>query len=247
MTTKSTVNSTTVASLSYHFKQEVSTEKCSQWLEKQSTMSLGDSESITGTGSDDLDDGTSSMITDDCTESVGGDSTTWLVPNKVKDSNQVVWNDKTMLVGEYQNSSKVVAEVNTIFNKNKNIYSNVKINKSKKVHLGNVTYINGPVYIGQGQQPAREFENTEGTLEANFEVTKRFRMVNRMNWLAQPPMEEKIIFKRSAKYAIVCKYRGQDKKCRFLCIYERLDKIFRGSKESTGDLLWQNRLEENFE
>lgn len=43
-------------------------------------------------------------------------------------------------------------QLESIIGQNQNVYENIIVNKSKRVHLGNVTVINGPIYIKESQK-----------------------------------------------------------------------------------------------
>lgn len=115
-----------------------------------------------------------------------------------------------------------------IFRSSVNTYRNVTITKSKNVHLGNVTYINGPVYINQTanivnkQTIINQYINNNNlgkkkniyicrfkfrilTFRICFTDVKPPRIVDRRGWLAQPPLTEPEERKKPAKYVIISK------------------------------------------
>ncbi|RZC34129.1 peptidoglycan-recognition protein LE, partial [Asbolus verrucosus] len=95
-----------------------------------------------------------------------------------------------------------IVELSNIINKKPSNYENIQIYKSKNVHIGDVTHINGPVYINQFTP----------TINQNIIVnqktqnsTHRVFIVSRRTWLAQPPLDldDVQFLKKPVQYVII--------------------------------------------
>lgn len=81
-------------------------------------------------------------------------------------------------------------------------YDNVNIYKSKKVHVGDVTYINGPVIISNNNSAYNDKKISTPYIDPDWDAVF---IVNRINWLAQPALGEKEHLDSPAKYVIICR------------------------------------------
>ncbi|CAG9856135.1 unnamed protein product [Phyllotreta striolata] len=151
------------------------TEKCRKWLEKC------------------IDSDKSSEYS----ESTFSDSTA----NSAMDSGLVFQNDEVVMADQiignnYKDSnggSYIIKETP------RQKYDNINIYKSKKVHVGDVTYIHGPVIINSNSSYIDK-NSPEPYIEPESQVVQ----VNRMNWLAQPPLGVKEHLEAPAEYVIIC-------------------------------------------
>ncbi|KAF5276485.1 hypothetical protein FQA39_LY06554 [Lamprigera yunnana] len=89
---------------------------------------------------------------------------------------------------------------------NDKVYKNISLTKCKKVHMGNVTNIYGPVIIDQKTQQVIQTSTINqiflnGT--AKVVPTKTLSIVQRLNWLAQPPVEDREYLQCPVKYVII--------------------------------------------
>lgn len=105
------------------------------------------------------------------------------------------------LVDKTHNNSQLL-QLSTIIEKNKiPENSKIQIYKSRKVHIGDVNYIQGPIYVNNTQQKSSEEENKGKKTISN--IPAPFFITERKNWLAQPPLEKNFL-KESAKHVIIC-------------------------------------------
>lgn len=99
------------------------------------------------------------------------------------------------------------ANLNTLIKKDGNIYENIKIYKSKKVHIGDITNIEGPVYVNQ---IIPEKDNSLNVLKKKKNLPSYIKdfngiwIVPRHNWLAQPPDKSPEYLDAPAKFVIIC-------------------------------------------
>ncbi|XP_017774063.1 PREDICTED: peptidoglycan-recognition protein LE-like [Nicrophorus vespilloides] len=169
-------------------KKGTAIEKCSKWLEE---CSLDDTESISTCDTSDL---TSECSTFD--DSLSYDSKGIASINAIKTN------------GDYNIDSH---QLGTLVSASNNIYQNVTINKSKKVHLGNITYINGPIYLNQPNDNLKSI--SVAAIEAPTKKTyTKVRLIDRKNWLAQPSLSECEKLSEPAKYVIICHSATEDGK-----------------------------------
>uniref|UniRef100_A0A6P7H0A4 Uncharacterized protein LOC114349251 n=1 Tax=Diabrotica virgifera virgifera TaxID=50390 RepID=A0A6P7H0A4_DIAVI len=80
-------------------------------------------------------------------------------------------------------------------------YDNTSINvyKSKKVHVGDVTYIKGPVIISNSNSA---YNDKLLSIPYSEPYVDTF-IVDRINWLAQPPLGEREKLEEPVKYVII--------------------------------------------
>ncbi|XP_044753192.1 peptidoglycan-recognition protein LE-like [Coccinella septempunctata] len=80
--------------------------------------------------------------------------------------------------------------------------SKIQIYKSKKVHIGDVNFIQGPIYVNKITQKYSETENIiDNSSSLSTPVT--LFITERRSWLAQPPLERNPM-KEPAKHVIIC-------------------------------------------
>ncbi|KAI4471994.1 peptidoglycan recognition protein [Holotrichia oblita] len=99
-------------------------------------------------------------------------------------------------------------QVELLFQSSVNTYRNITIKKSKNVHLGNVTYINGPVYINQTANIINN-QTIINKLSNNDEIRPP-RIVPRRNWLAEPPRSPYEEMTKPAKFVIISHSASED-------------------------------------
>lgn len=161
-------------------------DKCSTWLR---TTSFSDADSIC---SSEVSEKSETTISSEDSEGYGEDYTSG--------------NKEIRVYGDVDNEH----QLDLLFQSSVNTYRNVTISKSKNVHLGNVTYINGPVYINQtanivnNQTIINHYTNSD-TLDIQPP-----RIVNRRGWLAQPPFAEYEDRKEPAKFVIIAHSATED-------------------------------------
>ncbi|XP_065172754.1 peptidoglycan-recognition protein LE-like [Atheta coriaria] len=99
----------------------------------------------------------------------------------------------------------------SIIGQNQNVYENIIVNKSKRVHLGNVTVINGPIYIKESQKTKKNEDIVSDVKLEHLKLAEaHIRWVDRRAWLAQPQVEEYEKLQKPAKYVIICHSATED-------------------------------------
>jgi hypothetical protein len=119
--------------------------------------------------------------------------------------------DEGKMVLENENvcmTNKIVGKNNNdmvifdnMINKKPNHYKNIQIYQSQNVHIGDVTHINGPIYINQLTPTI----NQTITINTNTR-SNPFPIVDRRTWLAQPPLDPEDVkyFSSPRKFVIIC-------------------------------------------
>ncbi|XP_022914682.1 peptidoglycan-recognition protein LE-like [Onthophagus taurus] len=157
--------------------------KCTEWLQK--TLISDDEESI-------------------CSETTESSNFS-KISSEVDDTNGILecysGNREIFLNDEISHS-----QLETVITQSQNVYTNVNIKKSKNVHLGNVTYINGPVYINQTSTVVNQHTtiNQIVNVQDDEDDSKPPYVINRIYWLAQPPSEPHTYLESPAKYVVIC-------------------------------------------
>ncbi|EFA01375.1 peptidoglycan-recognition protein LE [Tribolium castaneum] len=92
--------------------------------------------------------------------------------------------------------------IDNILSKGPNQYNNIQIYKSQNVHIGDVTHINGPVYINHLTPTI----NQNIVINTNTNNDEDYPIVARRTWLAQPPLDPDDVkfFKKPPKFVIIC-------------------------------------------
>ncbi|XP_056648466.1 peptidoglycan-recognition protein LE-like [Diorhabda sublineata] len=144
-------------------------EKCQKWLD---TCTISDSCSV-------YSDSNNSVLTESTSSAI--------------DSGLVFHNSIVAINNDGYKS--VIIQDNKVDPK----YDNVNIYKSKKVHVGDVTYINGPVIITNSSSA---YKDKKISVPYN-EPYKGTFIVDRTNWLAQPALGEKEYLKEPVPYVII--------------------------------------------
>ncbi|GJQ78705.1 hypothetical protein Trydic_g2741 [Trypoxylus dichotomus] len=161
----------------------VSYDKCTTWLR---TTSFSDADSICSSEISDRSD-----VTTMSSEDSGGYGEEYTSGNR-----------EIRLCGDIDHEH----QMDLLFRSSVNTYRNVTISKPKNVHLGNITYINGPVYINQtanivnNQTIINHYTNSDA-----LEIQPP-RIIDRRGWLAQPPLDEYEGRKKPAKFVIIVTY-----------------------------------------
>ncbi|CAG9838893.1 unnamed protein product [Diabrotica balteata] len=153
------------------------TEKCQQWLEK---CTISDDCSV-------YSDSDSSIFTDSTSNSAMDSGFTFqdngvVVANRIFSSN----NDHGTAIVIKDSTPK---------------YDNTSINvyKSKKVHVGDVTVIKGPVLFNNSNSA---YNDKLLSIPYSEPYVDTF-IVDRINWLAQPPLGEREKLEEPVKYVII--------------------------------------------
>ncbi|KAK9719373.1 hypothetical protein QE152_g22675 [Popillia japonica] len=113
-------------------------------------------------------------------------------------------NKEIRLIGDAYHEN----QTELLFRSSVNTYRNVTINKSKNVHLGNITYINGPVYVNQtaniinNQTIINNYSNNDGIRPP--------RIISRRNWLAEPPRSPYEEMEKPAKFVVIAHSATED-------------------------------------
>uniref|UniRef100_A0A1L8E305 Putative peptidoglycan recognition protein le n=1 Tax=Nyssomyia neivai TaxID=330878 RepID=A0A1L8E305_9DIPT len=92
-------------------------------------------------------------------------------------------------------------------------FDKIQIENSSRVHIGNVTYVTGPIHIITDTGGNRPQEHTEKIEKKNpsFYIgntqqrlpNREPRIVDRRSWLAQPPMEDPVYVTEPYPYVII--------------------------------------------
>nr|XP_023013199.1 peptidoglycan-recognition protein LE-like isoform X1 [Leptinotarsa decemlineata] len=162
-----------------NLKVDVSTEKCQNWLVKCPTVE---------------DDDASVYSDSQCSELTENTNNSAMDSGLIFESDGIVMSSK---VYSDQNVSQTIHENQTVqlmVKENNSKYENISIYKSRKVHIGDVTYLNGPIFVNTF--------NKEKTTKYDDDLDSCV-VVSRTNWLAQPALGEKEFLQEPVKYVII--------------------------------------------
>ncbi|KAL3276267.1 hypothetical protein HHI36_020981 [Cryptolaemus montrouzieri] len=158
--------------------------KCSKWLDKCSLNTECDTESCCSDLSSTTDFSISSGLTDNSAMDSGF---------KFLTSGATIGN---IAIQKKGNETRNYHLANLIDPNNK-----IQIYKSKKVHIGDVNYFHGSVYVNTSKI-VNPLTNSTRPNTTVTEAPVGFSIINRRTWLAQPPLEVQYM-ESPAKHVVI--------------------------------------------
>lgn len=175
---------------------ESNESKCRSWLERCTISSDGESVYSSETS------GTTNSSISENTHEEGEDE------NDISENEDVEYDSKVICVAEKVNKKAVEQLINK-----SNQYGDVRMKQCRKVHLGNVTKIYGPVHVTQTMSMVNSQTVTNQIFLQGAAVpvsSGKLSIIDRRSWLAQPPLEDKQYLQAPAKFVIISHTATED-------------------------------------
>ncbi|KAG5868629.1 hypothetical protein JTB14_007856 [Gonioctena quinquepunctata] len=150
---------------------DVSQDKCENWLMK-----------------------CPSHDTDNCSVFSESSDFTETTDNSAMDSGFVFENNEVVMSDRVLSERNETQNLQLVVKNESPKYDNINIYKSRKVHIGDVTYINGPIFVNTPDKD--KINSYDDDIDSCMVVT-------RTNWLAQPPLGEKEFLENPARYVVI--------------------------------------------